>query len=84
MHLVEDFKNEGLNRGYAFLYFPSHSDALDACRLLQRRNAVFGINRTAKVTFADAFNEPVEIMEQVCYTNLHLICALGVHVAFIA
>ena len=29
--LVEDMKNEGLNRGFAFLDFPCRADALEAC-----------------------------------------------------
>lgn len=56
--LVEDMKNEGLNRGFAFLDFPSRADALEACKRLQRRDVVFGIDRTARVAFADTFIEP--------------------------
>ncbi|XP_042493385.1 heterogeneous nuclear ribonucleoprotein Q-like [Macadamia integrifolia] len=64
--LVEDTKNEGMNRGFAFLDFPSRADALDACKRLQRRDVVFGTDRTAKVAFADTFIEPDdEIMSQV-------------------
>ncbi|XP_043690009.1 heterogeneous nuclear ribonucleoprotein R-like isoform X2 [Telopea speciosissima] len=64
--LVEDSKNEGMNRGFAFLDFPSRADALDACKRLQRMDVVFGTDRTAKVAFADTFIEPDdEIMSQV-------------------
>ncbi|KAJ8625017.1 hypothetical protein MRB53_033547 [Persea americana] len=64
--LVEDAKNEGMNRGFAFLDFSSRSDAMDACRRLQKRDVVFGTDRTAKVAFADTFIEPDdEIMAQV-------------------
>ncbi|KAJ4964529.1 hypothetical protein NE237_016378 [Protea cynaroides] len=64
--LVEDTKNEGMNRGFAFLDFASRPDALDACKRLQRRDIVFGTDRTAKVAFADTFIEPDdEIMSQV-------------------
>ena len=38
--LVEDMKNEGLNRGFAFLDFPCRADALEACKRLQRRDVV--------------------------------------------
>lgn len=74
--LVEDTKNEGMNRGFAFLDFSSRSDAMDACRRLQKRDVVFGTDRTAKVAFADTFIEPDdEIMAQVCCMNLLFIYA---------
>uniref|UniRef100_A0A5B6ZU90 RRM domain-containing protein n=1 Tax=Davidia involucrata TaxID=16924 RepID=A0A5B6ZU90_DAVIN len=64
--LVEDTKNEGMNRGFAFLDFSSRADALEACKLLQKRDVVFGTDRTARVAFADTFIEPDdEIMSQV-------------------
>nr|XP_043619124.1 heterogeneous nuclear ribonucleoprotein Q-like isoform X2 [Erigeron canadensis] len=64
--LVEDTKNEGMNRGFAFLDFPSRADALEACRRLQKRDVIFGTDRTARVAFADTFIEPDdEIMAQV-------------------
>lgn len=64
--LVEDAKNEGMNRGFAFLDFPSRADALEACRRLQKRDVIFGTDRTARVAFADTFIEPDdEIMAQV-------------------
>ncbi|KAL5992530.1 hypothetical protein ACLOJK_013449 [Asimina triloba] len=64
--LVEDTKNEGMNRGFAFIDFASRSDALDACKRLQRRDVIFGTDRSAKVAFADTFIEPDdEIMAQV-------------------
>lgn len=56
--LVEDMRNEGLNRGFAFLDFECRADALEACKRLQRRDVVFGIDRTARVAFADTFIEP--------------------------
>ncbi|KAK6916147.1 RNA recognition motif domain [Dillenia turbinata] len=64
--LVEDTRNEGMNRGFAFLDFYSRADAIEACKCLQRRDVVFGMDRTAKVAFADSFIEPDdEIMAQV-------------------
>ncbi|PKA60751.1 Polyadenylate-binding protein 2 [Apostasia shenzhenica] len=64
--LVEDTNNEGMNRGFAFLEFSSRSEAMDAYRRLQKRDVVFGVDRTAKVAFADSFIEPDdEIMSQV-------------------
>ncbi|CDP09405.1 unnamed protein product [Coffea canephora] len=64
--LVEDSNNDGLNRGFAFLEFSSRSDAMDAFKRLQKRDVVFGVDRPAKVSFADSFIDPGdEIMAQV-------------------
>ncbi|XP_017977005.1 PREDICTED: nucleolin isoform X1 [Theobroma cacao] len=64
--LVEDSNNEGMNRGFAFLEFASRSDAMDAFKCLQRRDVLFGVDRPAKVSFADSFIDPGdEIMAQV-------------------
>ncbi|XWS32452.1 hypothetical protein CRYUN_Cryun23aG0160400 [Craigia yunnanensis] len=64
--LVEDSNNEGMNRGFAFLEFASRSDAMDAFKRLQRRDVLFGVDRPAKVSFADSFIDPGdEIMAQV-------------------
>nr|XP_043609196.1 nucleolin [Erigeron canadensis]XP_043609198.1 nucleolin [Erigeron canadensis]XP_043609199.1 nucleolin [Erigeron canadensis] len=64
--LVEDNKTDGTNRGFAFLEFSSRSDAMDAFKRLQKRDVTFGIDRPAKVSFADSFIDPGdEIMAQV-------------------
>lgn len=64
--VVEDTNNEGMNRGFAFLEFSSRSDAMDAFKRLQKRDIVFGVDRPAKVSFADSFIDPGdEIMSQV-------------------
>ncbi|GMH00645.1 hypothetical protein Nepgr_002484 [Nepenthes gracilis] len=64
--LVEDSNNPGMNRGFAFLEFSSRSDAMDAFKRLQKRDVVFGVDRPAKVSFADSFIDPGdEIMAQV-------------------
>ncbi|KAL6964931.1 hypothetical protein U1Q18_035986 [Sarracenia purpurea var. burkii] len=64
--LVEDGNNDGLNRGFAFLEFSSRSDAMDSFKRLQKRDVVFGVDRPAKVSFADSFVDPGdEIMAQV-------------------
>ncbi|XP_041011584.1 uncharacterized protein LOC121255368 isoform X2 [Juglans microcarpa x Juglans regia] len=64
--LVEDMNNEGMNRGFAFLDFSCRADALEACKRLQKRDVVFGTDRTARVAFADTFIEPDdEIMSHV-------------------
>ncbi|GER49400.1 RNA binding protein [Striga asiatica] len=64
--LVEDSNTAGLNRGFAFLEFSSRSDAMDAFKRLQKRDVVFGVDRPAKVSFADSFIDPGdEIMAKV-------------------
>ncbi|KAJ6955103.1 hypothetical protein NC652_006520 [Populus alba x Populus x berolinensis] len=64
--LVEDSNNAGMNRGFAFLEFSSRSDAMDAFKRLQKRDVLFGVDRPAKVSFADSFIDPGdEIMAQV-------------------
>lgn len=66
MTLVEDTNNKGMNRGFAFLEFASRTEAMEAFRRLHRRGVTFGVDRTAKVAFADTFIEPDdEIMAQV-------------------
>ncbi|KAI3992606.1 hypothetical protein MKX01_007928, partial [Papaver californicum] len=47
--LVEDSNSEGLNRGFAFLEFASRSEAMDAYKRLLKKEAVFGVDRIAKV-----------------------------------
>ncbi|XVE76817.1 hypothetical protein DITRI_Ditri13aG0010700 [Diplodiscus trichospermus] len=64
--LVDDSNNEGMNRGFAFLEFASRSDAMDAFKQLQRRDVLFGVDRPAKISFADSFVvHGDEIMAQV-------------------
>ncbi|KAG6492970.1 heterogeneous nuclear ribonucleoprotein Q-like [Zingiber officinale] len=64
--LVEDTNNAGMNRGFAFLEFSSRTEAMDAYKFLQKRDVVFGVDRTAKIAFADSFIDPDdEIMAQV-------------------
>ncbi|VAH50122.1 unnamed protein product [Triticum turgidum subsp. durum] len=64
--LVEDSNNPGMNRGYALLEFSTRPEAMDAFRRLQKRDVVFGVDRTAKVSFADSYPEvDDEMMAQV-------------------
>ncbi|XP_040378921.1 uncharacterized protein LOC102719669 isoform X2 [Oryza brachyantha] len=64
--LVEDSNNPGMNRGYALLEFSTRPEAMDAFRRLQKRDVVFGVDRSAKVSFADSYPEvDDEIMAQV-------------------
>ncbi|KAL3613654.1 hypothetical protein CASFOL_041728 [Castilleja foliolosa] len=64
--LVEESDSSGLNRGFAFLEFSTRSEAMDAFKRLQKRGVVFGVDRPAKISFADSFIDPGdEIMAQV-------------------
>ncbi|XP_031475326.1 uncharacterized protein LOC116247334 [Nymphaea colorata] len=65
--LVADTQNEGLSRGFAFLEFSCHLDAMHAYKRLQKPDVIFGHpERTAKVAFAEPIREPdEEIMAQV-------------------
>ncbi|KAK1273590.1 Polyadenylate-binding protein RBP47B [Acorus gramineus] len=65
--LVEDSQNEGLSRGFAFLEFSCHAEAMLAYKRLQKPDAVFGHpQRTVKVAFAEPLREPdAEVMSQV-------------------
>ncbi|KAF0894010.1 hypothetical protein E2562_033794 [Oryza meyeriana var. granulata] len=64
--LVEDSNNPGMNRGYALLEFSTRPEAMDAFRRLQKRDVVFGVDRSAKVSFADSYPAvDDEIMAQV-------------------
>lgn len=65
--LVLDPQNEGLSRGFTFLEFPCHADAMAAYKRLQKPDVIFGHpERTAKVAFAEPIREPdPEIMAQV-------------------
>lgn len=74
--LVEDSNNANMNRGYAFLDFSSRSDATDAHKRLTRKEVVFGLEKPAKVSFADSFLDPEdEIMAQVLTMQDHLFVA---------
>eukprot|EP00252_Welwitschia_mirabilis_P027711 TRINITY_DN9580_c0_g2_i1.p1 TRINITY_DN9580_c0_g2~~TRINITY_DN9580_c0_g2_i1.p1 ORF type:complete len:671 (+),score=190.84 TRINITY_DN9580_c0_g2_i1:207-2219(+) len=64
--LVDDPKEEGKNRGFAFLEFNTHLEATNAFKRLQKRDVFFGMNIGAKVEFAVSGIEPdEEVMAQV-------------------
>ncbi|KAJ4827462.1 hypothetical protein Tsubulata_006803 [Turnera subulata] len=64
--LVADVQHEGRSRGFAFLEFSCHADAMLAFKRLQKPDVVFGhTERTAKVAFAEPIREPdPEVMAQ--------------------
>ncbi|XP_021604910.1 nucleolin isoform X2 [Manihot esculenta] len=65
--LVPDVQHEGRSRGFAFLEFSCHADAMHAYKRLQKPDVIFGHpERTAKVAFAEPIREPdPEIMAHV-------------------
>ncbi|XP_050228139.1 uncharacterized protein LOC126677519 isoform X2 [Mercurialis annua] len=65
--LVADVQHEGRSRGFAFLEFSCHADAMHAYKRLQKPDVVFGHpERTAKVAFAEPIREPdPEVMANV-------------------
>lgn len=65
--LVPDLQHEGLSRGFAFVEFSCHADAMFAYKRLQKPDVVFGhLERTAKVAFAEPLREPdPDVMAQV-------------------
>lgn len=66
--LPEDPNKEGKTKGFAFLEFNSHSDAMEAFQRLRKPDAIFGCERSAKVAFAEtSMNLSEEIMLQVCW-----------------
>ncbi|XP_064951696.1 protein gar2-like isoform X2 [Musa acuminata AAA Group] len=58
--LPDDPKNEGKTKGFAFLEFNSHSDAMAAFQRLRKPDALFGRDRSAKVSFAENSMHPSE------------------------
>ncbi|KAL5713543.1 hypothetical protein ACHQM5_015607 [Ranunculus cassubicifolius] len=67
VNLVTDPQHQGLSRGFAFVEFSSHAEAMLAYKRLQKRDVIFGhAERTVKVGFAEPLREPdPEIMAQV-------------------
>ncbi|KAH9315677.1 hypothetical protein KI387_024304, partial [Taxus chinensis] len=62
---VSNQMNEGLSRGFSFLEFGTHMDAMNAYKRLQNPNVIFGGDRTAKFAFAEPLREPnAEVMAQ--------------------
>ncbi|RZC91475.1 hypothetical protein C5167_027536 [Papaver somniferum] len=64
--LIEDPNESGRNRGYAFLSFSTHMDAVAACSKLHKLNPHFGKSVRADIAFAKSAVEPDEdVMAQV-------------------
>ncbi|KAL9260965.1 Heterogeneous nuclear ribonucleoprotein Q-like protein [Drosera capensis] len=65
--LVQDPRHEGLSRGFCFIQFSCHADAMIAYKRLQKPDVILGhLERTAKVAFAEPLREPdPEVMSKV-------------------
>ncbi|GAB2282816.1 hypothetical protein Dimus_017352 [Dionaea muscipula] len=65
--LVQDPRHEGLSRGFCFIQFSCHADAMIAYKRLQKPDVILGhTERTAKVAFAEPLREPdPEVMSKV-------------------
>ena len=50
---MTDSRNEELNRGYAFLELATHNDAVKAFVRLSKPDAIFGYDRSVKVSWAE-------------------------------
>ena len=56
--MINEGKNyEGQNHGSTFLEFTSHQCAMTAYKRLQKRDVVFGYERTAKVAFIESSSQ---------------------------
>lgn len=60
IHLPYDPMNNGKNKGFAFMEFSTHSDAMTAFQRLIKPDAIFGCSRSAKVAFASISMHPSE------------------------
>ncbi|KAI3977726.1 hypothetical protein MKX01_009611 [Papaver californicum] len=64
--LIDDPNESGRNRGYAFLSFSTHMDAVAACSKLHKGNPFFGKSVRADIAFAKSAVEPDEdVMAQI-------------------
>ncbi|TVU25563.1 hypothetical protein EJB05_28064, partial [Eragrostis curvula] len=60
MSLPDDPDSGGRNKGFAFVQFALHCDAMAAFHRLRKPDAIFGTNRSAKVSFAQTPLMPSE------------------------
>ncbi|KMZ58377.1 hypothetical protein ZOSMA_77G00360 [Zostera marina] len=65
INLIGDSSNNSKNRGYAFLDFKTHMDALAACCKLQKEDIFLGTNYRAEVAFSKSVQPDEEAMSQV-------------------
>jgi len=65
INLIEHPEKKGKNRGYAFLDFRTHVDAVAAFVKLQKRDLYLGTDFRAHMSFSNTLSQDDEIMEKV-------------------
>ncbi|TKW31786.1 hypothetical protein SEVIR_2G129300v4 [Setaria viridis] len=65
INLIEHPEKRGKNRGYAFLDFRTHVDAVAAFLKLQERDLYLGTDFRAHISFSNTLSQDDEIMEKV-------------------
>nr|CAB3456486.1 unnamed protein product [Digitaria exilis] len=65
INLIEHPERKGKNRGYAFLDFRTHVDAVAAFLKLQERDLYLGTDFRAHISFSNTLSQDDEIMEKV-------------------
>jgi hypothetical protein len=65
INLIEHPEKRGKNRGYAFLDFRTHVDAVAAFLKLQERDLFLGTDFRAHISFSNTLSQDDEIMEKV-------------------
>ncbi|OEL14469.1 hypothetical protein BAE44_0024513 [Dichanthelium oligosanthes] len=65
INLIEHPERRGKNRGYAFLDFRTHVDAVAAFLKLQERDLYLGTDFRAHISFSNTLSQDDEIMEKV-------------------
>jgi len=65
INLIEHPERKGKNRGYAFLDFRTHVDAVAAFLKLQEKDLYLGTDFRAHISFSNTLSQDDEIMEKV-------------------
>jgi hypothetical protein len=65
INLIENPDRRGKNRGYAFLDFSSHVDAVAGFLKLQKKDLYLGTDVRAQISFSNTISQDDKIMEKV-------------------
>ncbi|KQK16421.1 hypothetical protein BRADI_1g28670v3 [Brachypodium distachyon] len=65
INLIEHPDRKGKNRGYAFLDFSSHVDAVAGFLKLQKRDLYLGTDIKAQISFSNTISQDDKVMEKV-------------------
>ena len=65
INLIENPDRKGKNRGYAFLDFRSHVDAVAGFLKLQKKDLYLGTDVRAQISFSNTISQDDKIMEKV-------------------